>query len=173
MKKQFLIITAMLIASISHGQLLNHVSAKNEDVKLTYDDGTLTIKNLTSFKEDIQLSGTMEDTVCLLAHQEKTIHAKPLAKIIGAKVTGSSCNCWLQMVIDCSLLPIRVNNIRFTDIGNNQIKVDFDAYNAELDGKNSFMVQYSTDTETWQTIAIDVPEVTSLSQHFSRIIKIN
>jgi hypothetical protein len=173
MKKQFLMITAILIASISQGQLLNHVSAKNEDVKLTYDDGTLSIKNITSFKEKIVLSGTMEDTVYLTEKQEKIIHAKPLSKVIGAKVIGSACNCWLQMVIDCSLLPIRISNIRFTDVGNGQIKVDFDAYNSELDGKNSFMVQYSKDAKTWQTVSIDVPEVTSLSQHFSRIIKIN
>lgn len=174
MKKQLLFLFVLLFSIACSAQRLSYVTSYNSYIKMTYEDGKLTIKNLSNSKETIALSGTTEDTICLEKGECKTLHVKDATvKVIGAKMVGG-CNCWLQLVIDCSLLPIKVSNITFTPVSNGYVRVGFDAYNQEQDGQNTFIVQYSKDEgKTWYNIQIDVPEVTGLSQHYSRTIKIN
>lgn len=174
MKNQLLFMIALLFTIVSTAQRLSHVTAKNDYIQLTFDDGKLTIKNVSQRTQTIVLSGTTEDTICLKKGECKNLSVKDdNVKVVGAKIVGG-CNCWLQLVIDCSLLPIKVSNIQFTSLGDGIVKIDFDAYNSEKDGRNTFIVQYSKDKgRTWQNVQIDVPEVTGLSKHYSRTFKIN
>lgn len=171
MKKIILGILCLLSINLM-AQQLSYTTIKNESIELTLLNGTLTVKNLTKHPTILIMINTTEDTVWLKKNEEKVIHEMKGRNFIGARDL-KGCNCWLQLITDCTLLPLKISNVVIKGLKDNRIEISFDAFNTTPGDSNSFYLQYSKDNgKTFNTIKVDVPNVTSLSQHFIKTIKL-
>lgn len=141
---------------------------------LTLDNGVLTIQNLSNGTIKVAFKNTIEDSATIKGNESLILHENTDAKFVGAKVVNKGCDCWLQLVTDCDLLPLSISGINFKRINETQIEVSFWAYQTGEDRQHSFITQYSLDKgQTWKSVTLDIPTVTGISQHFTKIININ
>ena len=176
MKRTLLSLFATMLIAITFGQQPNYIVTQNQDLKMELDNGVIKIYNLQNKAVKVALTNTVEDTISLNKHGKMVLHELQGKQYIRAVLVGNDCgniDCGLILQTDCNLLPIIVSNFNAKRLSSDVIEVSFDAYNTGGQ-QGYFIASYSLDNgKSWQTVRLDLPEVTGIMQHFVKTFKID
>lgn len=137
-------------------------------------NGVVTVKvtNKQSCRAEVEITNASVTKFKVNAHDFKLITLNSGATFTKVK-PKTNCNpgCtdmgWLELVI--TALPIRAGSVTALYVGDNQVKIDFDAY--DTPAGTYFYIDYSLDGKTWKTATFFSAEQYAL-KHYSKTIKI-
>lgn len=147
----------------------NDNTVENKELKIEIKDSVITIFNKHSFDVKVVLKNTIEDTVLITANGSIIVHQISGKQWIGAQIVGSSCqDCWLQLVTDCNLLPIKIDGFTSKILSHNKAQIDFNISMVSTDTKCK--IQASNDLKTWHVINVSDLEAFEGARHYSFIV---
>lgn len=147
----------------------NDNTVENKELKIEIKDSVITIFNKHSFNVKVVLKNTIEDTVSIPANGSIIVHQILGKQWIGAQIVGSSCqDCWLQLVTDCNLLPIKIDGFASKILSANKAQIDFNISMVGADTKCE--IQASSDAKIWNVVNVSDLEAFEGARHYSFIV---